>query len=66
LGFGLALTQIFLSAMGAMSGYELDFVMPVRAIWMSLVVALAVSQLAALIPAIRAAKTPMLSAIHYE
>jgi putative ABC transport system permease protein len=66
LGFGLALTQIFLSAMGAMSGYELDFVMPVRAIWLSLVVSLAVSQLAALIPAIRAAKTPMLSAIHYE
>jgi putative ABC transport system permease protein len=66
LGFGLALTKIFLSAMGAMSGYELDFVMPVRAIWLSLVVALAVSQLAALIPALRAAKTPMLSAIHYE
>ena len=66
LGFGLALTLIFLSAMGAMSGYDLDFVMPVRAIWLSLVVALAVSQLAALIPALRAAKTPMLSAIHYE
>jgi putative ABC transport system permease protein len=66
LGFGIALTQIFLSAMGAMSGYELDFVMPVRAIWLSLVVALTISQLAALIPAIRAAKTPMLSAIHYE
>jgi len=66
LGFGIALTQIFLSAMGAMSGYELDFVMPIRAIWLSLVVALAISQLAALIPAIRAARTPMLSAIHYE
>jgi len=66
LGFGIALTQIFLSAMGAMSGYELDFVMPVKAIWLSLIVALAISQLAALIPAIKAARTPMLTAIHYE
>jgi putative ABC transport system permease protein len=66
LGFGLALTRIFLAAMEAMSGYALDFVMPGRAIWLSVMVALATSQLAALLPALRAARTPMLSAIHYE
>jgi putative ABC transport system permease protein len=66
LGFGLVLTRIFLAAMGAMSGYALAFVMPVRAMWLSLIVALVTSQLAALLPAVRAARTPMLSAIHYE
>jgi len=66
LGLGLLLTKILLSAMGAMSGYSLEFIVPTKAIWMSIVVALITSQLAALLPAIRAAKTPMLSAIHYE
>ncbi|NLY37288.1 MAG: FtsX-like permease family protein, partial [Tissierellia bacterium] len=66
LGLGLLLTKILLAAMGAMSGYSLSFVLPEKAIWMSIVVALATSQLAALLPAIRGARTPMLSAIHYE
>jgi ABC-type lipoprotein release transport system permease subunit len=52
--------------MGAMSGYALDFVMPAEAIWMSILVPLIASQIAALLPAVRAARTPMLSAIHYE
>ena len=63
---GLLLTRILLSAMGAMSGYQLDFMMPVKAIWMSIAVAVATSFIAALFPAVKAAKTPMLSAIHYE
>ncbi len=66
LGLGLLLTQILLSAMGAMAGYSLEFVLPERAIWMSILVALITSQIAALLPAIRGAKTPMLAAIHYE
>ena len=66
LGLGLLLTKILLSAMGAMSGYSLEFIVPTKALWMSIVVALVTSQLAALLPAIRAANTPMLSAIHYE
>lgn len=66
LGFGLALTKIFLAAMETMSGYALDFVMPDKAIWLSLIVALATSQLAALLPAVKAARTPTLAAIHYE
>ena len=66
LGFGVVLTRIFLAAMGAMSGYVLPFILPVRAFWLSLIVALFTSQLAALLPALRAARTPMLSAIHHE
>lgn len=63
---GLLLTDILLAAMGAMSGYQLEFLLPVKAIWMSITVATITSFLAALFPALKAAKTPMLSAIHYE
>jgi putative ABC transport system permease protein len=66
LGFGILLIRIFLAAMGAMSGYDLDFVLPLRTLWMSPLVALITSQLAALFPALRGARTPILSAIHYE
>lgn len=66
LGFGILLTRIFLAAMGAMSGYDLEFILPVKAMWLSVVVALTTSQLAALLPAIKASRTPVLSAIHYE
>ncbi|HSL85840.1 MAG TPA: FtsX-like permease family protein, partial [Bacteroidales bacterium] len=63
---GLLLTWIILGAMGAMSGYQLDFMLPLKAVWMSIVVALVTSFIAALVPALKAARTPMLSAIHYE
>jgi putative ABC transport system permease protein len=66
LGFGILLIRIFLAAMGAMSGYDLDFVLPMRTLWMSPIVALITAQLAALFPALRGAKTPILTAIHYE
>lgn len=66
LGFGLLLTWILLAAMGAMSGYALDFVFPTRALWQSILVALVTAQLAGFLPARRAARTPMLSAIRYE
>jgi putative ABC transport system permease protein len=66
LGFGVALTWIFLQAMGAMSGYALDFVLPQRAVWLAVIVALAMSQLAALLPALRAARIPVLRAIQHE
>jgi len=66
LGFGTLLTRIFLAAMGAMSGYDLEFILPVKAMWLSVVVALTTSQVAALLPAIKASRIPVLSAIHYE
>jgi len=63
---GILLTWILLQAMGAMSGYQLEFMMPVKAIWMSILVSLVTAFLAALFPAVKASRTPMLSAIHYE
>jgi putative ABC transport system permease protein len=64
--FGVVLTRIFLDSMAGMSGYKLSLVIPPETFWIGVVVALVVSQLAALLPALRAARTPVLEAIHYE
>jgi putative ABC transport system permease protein len=66
LAFGLMLARIFLLAMTAMSGYRLTYSIPLGAIVIGLMVALLVSQLAAALPAQRAARTRILEAIHYE
>jgi putative ABC transport system permease protein len=66
IGFGLVLTRIILLSMGAMSGYALDFVFPINAVWIGILIAVVMSQLAALLPALKAARTPMLDAIRYE
>ena len=66
LGFGILLTRIFLWSMTAMSGYKINFVMPVGAVIAGLLIALVVSQLAAIFPARRASRTQILDAIHYE
>lgn len=66
LAFGVLLTKIFLESMKAMSGYSLALVIPTQTIYTAIVVALVVSHLAALLPAIRAARAPVLEAIHYE
>ncbi|MBE0699363.1 MAG: hypothetical protein IH586_20760 [Anaerolineaceae bacterium] len=52
--------------MTAMSGYSLKLVIPTKTVVTATVVALVISQLAAALPAIRAARTPVLEAIHYE
>ena len=66
LGFGILLTRIFLWSMTAMSGYKINFIMPVGAAIAGLLIALVVSQLAAIFPARRASRTQILDAIHYE
>jgi putative ABC transport system permease protein len=66
LGFGVVLTRIFLWSMTAMSGYKISFVLPLQAVAASLLIALVVSQLAAIFPARRAARIRILEAIHYE
>jgi putative ABC transport system permease protein len=66
LAFGILLSRIFLAGMSAMSGYSLQFSVPIEAVILGLIVALVVSQLAAIQPARRAAKTNVLEAIHYE
>lgn len=64
--FGLVLSRMFLLSMTAMSGYRLTYSIPVGAILIGLIVAVLVSQLAAAMPARRAARTRILDAIHYE
>ena len=64
--FGLILARIFMLAMTAMSGYKLDFILPPDRILVALLIALAVSQVAALLPAIRASRLRILEAIQYE
>ena len=66
LGFGILLSRIFLWSMTAMSGYQISFVMPVRAIILGFLIAIVLSQVAAILPARRAAFTRILDAIHYE
>lgn len=64
--FGLLLTKIFLASMTAMSGYSLDLIITSKTVVTAVIVSLVVSQLAAALPATRAARTPVLEAIHYE
>lgn len=66
LGFGILLARIFLFGMTSMSGYRLDFVVPVRGIITGIIIAVIISQLAAFFPARRAASLNTLEAIHYE
>jgi len=64
--FGIVLTRIFLWSMTAMSGYKVNFVMPVQAVVAGLAIALVVSQIAAMLPARRAARARILEAIQFE
>ena len=64
--FGVVLARIFMLAMTAMSGYQLEFVLPSQKIWIALFIAVVISQVAAFFPSIRAARIRILEAIQYE
>jgi putative ABC transport system permease protein len=64
--FGLILTRIFLWSMTAMSGYRIEYALPIAAIAIGLIIAILISQLAAIIPARRAARLNILEAIQYD
>jgi putative ABC transport system permease protein len=64
--FGIILARIFMLAMTAMSGYSLTFVLPLQRVLMAVVMAFLVSQVAASLPAARAARIRILDAIQYE
>ncbi|MFC2030164.1 ABC transporter permease [Chloroflexota bacterium] len=66
LGFGLFLSRLFLTSPATMQGYELTYVVPVQGIVVGLLVALLISQLAAIWPARRAAGIRIVEAIQYE
>jgi putative ABC transport system permease protein len=64
--FGAILSRIFMLAMSAMSGYSLEYVFPVQKALAAVLIALVVSQVAAIFPAQRAARVRILEAIQYE
>ncbi len=66
LATGIILARILFIGMNTMSGYQLTFTIPPEGIAVSVVMALIISQIAAISPARRAAKTQILEAIHYE
>jgi putative ABC transport system permease protein len=66
LAFGIILARIFMLAMTAMSGYSLTFLLPLQRIILAVVMAFLVSQVAASLPAARAARIRILDAIQYE
>jgi putative ABC transport system permease protein len=66
LAFGTILTRIFLLGMTAMSGYKISLKISAQVLVIGLLISAIISQLAAILPARRAARTPILDAIHYE
>jgi putative ABC transport system permease protein len=64
--FGMVLARIMLQAMTVMSGYQLEYILPVNRILSAFIVAFVVANLAALLPALRAARIRILDAIQYE
>jgi putative ABC transport system permease protein len=63
---GVILARILFIGMTTMSGYQLTFLLPPEGILFSLVMALIISQLAAISPAHRASKVRILEAVQYE
>jgi len=64
--FGLFMSRTILKTMNDMTGYELTYILPVQGILVSLIIALVVSQLAAIWPARRAAGIRIIEAIQSE
>jgi putative ABC transport system permease protein len=66
LGTGVVMARILFIGMTAKSGYRLTFILPSEGVITAIIIALIVSQVAAIAPAIRAARTRILEAVHYE
>jgi putative ABC transport system permease protein len=66
LATGVILARILFSGMTAMSGYKITFVMPADGLVVTLLAGLVISQIAAIFPALRAARIKILEAVHYE
>jgi len=66
LGFGYFLSQIFVRALNELSGYDLEYVFDPKAFVTGAIIALVVSQVAALYPAWKAAGVNIVEAIKHE
>ncbi|MFP3854293.1 MAG: ABC transporter permease [Anaerolineales bacterium] len=63
LALGLVLSRMFIVVVRHLMDYELSYQLSARALISSVIIALVISQLAALIPAIRAARRPIISSL---
>ncbi len=66
LGFGYVLSQIFITALNAMSGYDLQYLFTLSPFLAGAAIALIVSQVAALYPAWKAAGVNIVEAVKHE
>lgn len=64
--FGLFQSRVVISTVNASAGYNLTYILPTQGILVSIVIALVVSQLAAIFPAARAARLRIIEAIQFE
>jgi putative ABC transport system permease protein len=64
--FGVLMSRTVLSSMNRMAGFRLAFTLPLEGVVVSLVLALIISQIAALWPAQRAARLGIIEAIQFE
>ncbi len=64
--FGYILSRVLVTAANLISGYDLQYAFNIRPYLLSLVIALGVSQLATLIPARRAARVNIITALKHE
>ncbi|MDX1379292.1 MAG: FtsX-like permease family protein, partial [Anaerolineales bacterium] len=65
-GTGVILARILFIGMTTMSGYSLTFVLPPDSIFISLIAAVIISQIAAIFPSRRASRVKILEAVRYE
>jgi len=65
-GFGLLQSRLFRTPANTMQGYELSYGLPTQGIVVGFLIALVVSQLAAVLPARRAARISIIEAIQFE
>lgn len=66
LGFGLFLSWLLINSFLSLIGYTVDYILPLRGIFIGLIISLIISQIAALWPARRAARVNIVEAIQYE
>jgi putative ABC transport system permease protein len=64
--YGLFLSQIFIGGANTMQGYQLATIIPKQALVAGLFIAIIVSQVAALLPAFRAARLEVIEALQFE
>jgi putative ABC transport system permease protein len=64
--YGLFLSQVFIGAANATQGFRLSSIVPVQALVAGLFIGIVVSQVAALLPARRAARLEVIEAIQFE